>query len=411
MGDVAQRPHAFVGEAVVVALLLLGGEPDAAQRVVVAARAARATRSCASTTSRSALPLPCAIQVPEQARITGSTAVTSPLAGRLTTMPPSAALVDVGLAVRDDDDLVAAQLGAQQRAQALGGSTRPAGPGERRYSSSRSRRRARSSAASGASSGAGSSGRSRPSPRRMRAHAGDPAAPAQLRDDHRDQRDHQAQPGDEQDQVAARVLAAPLDEAQVVQQHQTARQHRLREDRGRGNLRGRHGFVRQNLGCRVVPRVRRSGGRRGGRYGPLHHHVMHAHVHRAASQGQARLRLRSEFCRLGAGQLDRKAARTLQQAIIRAAQADRDEPLALDRAVEQLSQAIQLVRRQGVGHGIRQRTGHQHTARVQVAAEPAQRDLVHQRYGQVGRRDQRRDQRQQKPQLEADRLECHQEAP
>ena len=35
VGDVAQRPHALVGEAVVVALLLLGAEPDAAQQVLV----------------------------------------------------------------------------------------------------------------------------------------------------------------------------------------------------------------------------------------------------------------------------------------------------------------------------------------------------------------------------------------
>jgi hypothetical protein len=82
----------------------------------------------ASTTSRSALPLPCAIQVPEQARITGSTAVTRPLAGRLT-MPRRPALVDVGLAVGDHDDLVAAELGAQQRAQPLGG---PFGVGAQR---------------------------------------------------------------------------------------------------------------------------------------------------------------------------------------------------------------------------------------------------------------------------------------
>ena len=46
-----------------------------------------ATRSCLSTVSRSALPLPCAIHVPEHARITGSSAVTRPLAGRCTRMP------------------------------------------------------------------------------------------------------------------------------------------------------------------------------------------------------------------------------------------------------------------------------------------------------------------------------------
>ncbi len=38
VGDMAERPHALVGEAVVVALLLLRGEPDPAQHVVVFAR-------------------------------------------------------------------------------------------------------------------------------------------------------------------------------------------------------------------------------------------------------------------------------------------------------------------------------------------------------------------------------------
>ena len=46
------------------------------------------TWSLASTTSRSPLPLPCAIQVPEQARMTGSSAVTRPQAGCITFMPP-----------------------------------------------------------------------------------------------------------------------------------------------------------------------------------------------------------------------------------------------------------------------------------------------------------------------------------
>ena len=78
-----------------------------------------ATRSWRSTVSRSAEPLPCAIHVPEQARITGSSAVTSPLAGRWTRIPSRVAHVDVGLAVRYDDDVVAVQLAAQRGAQRL----------------------------------------------------------------------------------------------------------------------------------------------------------------------------------------------------------------------------------------------------------------------------------------------------
>ena len=47
--------------------------------------AARAPDRCESTTSRSAVPLPCATQMPEQARMIGSSAVTMPLAGTCTT--------------------------------------------------------------------------------------------------------------------------------------------------------------------------------------------------------------------------------------------------------------------------------------------------------------------------------------
>src|SRR5258706_2560778 len=61
------------------------------QRSVYSARAGGASIwSRGSTPCRSALPLPWAIHVPEHARSTGSIAVTSPLAGRLTIMPAGA---------------------------------------------------------------------------------------------------------------------------------------------------------------------------------------------------------------------------------------------------------------------------------------------------------------------------------
>ena len=103
-----------------------------------------------------------------------------------------AALVDVGLAVGDHDDLVAAQLRAQQRAQPLGVPV-GLGPCERRYSSSRSRRRCAQVGGERRELGRrrSRSGRSRPSPRSSARAPEHPAAPAQLGDDHRDQRDHQ----------------------------------------------------------------------------------------------------------------------------------------------------------------------------------------------------------------------------
>ena len=225
----------------------------------------------------------------------------------------------------------------------------------------------------------GSIGLSRPSPRMQRAHAVDPAAPAQLGHDHGDQRDHQAQRGDQADQVAARVLAAALDEAQVVQQHQAATPARGAEHRRPPALRG--GAGGSAPGGRVPAQ---SAGAGAAAARARAHDVLHAHVHRAAGQGQARFGLRRELAASRAGQAVREAVGALQQPAVRAAQAEREQALVLRRAVEQRPQPRSLLRRQGVGDRIRQRVGHQHAAAVQVAAEPAQRHLVHQRHGQVG---------------------------
>ena len=116
--DVAERPQPLVGEAVVVALLFLLGEPDAPQQVGAPRRAAPGSRSLMSTVSRSAEPLPCATQTPEHARITGSSAVTRPLAGWSTLIAVVRLHVHVRLAVGEDHDALALQELAQRRAQA-----------------------------------------------------------------------------------------------------------------------------------------------------------------------------------------------------------------------------------------------------------------------------------------------------
>ena len=70
--------------------------------------------------SRSAEPEPCAIQTPPQARITGSSAETRPLAGDLQRGRFAVdAIVDVGLAVGDDHHLRARQFLDQQLMQRL----------------------------------------------------------------------------------------------------------------------------------------------------------------------------------------------------------------------------------------------------------------------------------------------------
>ena len=87
IGDVAQRPQARCSRSRSSSPALLPASARRAAACTTADRAARATRPRASAVSRSALPLPCAIHVPPQARITGSSAVTRPLAGRVHSMP------------------------------------------------------------------------------------------------------------------------------------------------------------------------------------------------------------------------------------------------------------------------------------------------------------------------------------
>ena len=118
MRDVAQRPQALVGEAGVVAGLLLRREPDAADLVEGMLRR-HGDAVVRSTVSRSAEPLPCAIQVPEQARITGSSAVTRPLAGRCTWMPSGVRTWMYGSRLETTITSLPCSLAAQRRAQRL----------------------------------------------------------------------------------------------------------------------------------------------------------------------------------------------------------------------------------------------------------------------------------------------------
>lgn len=89
MGDMAEWPQPFVGKPVIVANLFLFAKPDAPEGVIGMFGGGTGTRSCRSTISLSAVPLPWAIHIPEHARMTGSIAVTRPLAGRVTLMPSS----------------------------------------------------------------------------------------------------------------------------------------------------------------------------------------------------------------------------------------------------------------------------------------------------------------------------------
>ena len=80
-GDMAERPQPLIGKAVVVAVLFFLRQPDTPERIERVIRAARECDRVRRQGSRSALPLPCATQVPPQARMIGSIAATRPLAG------------------------------------------------------------------------------------------------------------------------------------------------------------------------------------------------------------------------------------------------------------------------------------------------------------------------------------------
>ena len=94
MRIVTQRPKSFIGETIVEAGLLIRRQPNPRMSYEGWSGGTR-TWSRLSTTSLSADPLPCAVHTPEQARITGSRADTSPLAGTCTStfVPP---VVNVG---------------------------------------------------------------------------------------------------------------------------------------------------------------------------------------------------------------------------------------------------------------------------------------------------------------------------
>ena len=217
--DVAQRPDPFVGEAVVVAFLLLLRQPDAAQRV---RRIAGRHADVVARIDGFAIGRAAAVRDPRsRARAHHRFDRGDEPAGRPAhhgAVRPG--LVDVRLAVRDDDDLVAGELLAQQLAQrvrrpvqrhvvvqallALDVAQHLAQVADQRRELGRGggRRRAQRLVA------------------QHIAHAGDPAAQADLRDQHRDAGDDEPGHHEQSDHPEARVRAAPLHEAHVVNDEQ-----------------------------------------------------------------------------------------------------------------------------------------------------------------------------------------------
>ena len=270
-------------------------------------------------------------------------------------------VVDVRFPVRDDDHLVAAQLRAEQRAQPL------LVPG--RFRPERAPvlvlEIAQAQAQVGGERRQLATGAPRPDQAfatQQRAGAGQPAAPADLRDDDGDERDHGAEAGDEDDQIAPRVLAAFGDEAEVLQQHEVG-------DR---------------------PRLAR--------------HRMHADVDRPAFDAHDRRRQLGDVARFLAAEGRRIVVGVADEETARRAQADRDQALVLRRAIEERHQTTPLRIVDRLGDRIGQRVGDQLAAQVEVAREPAQRQAIHHRQSEVGAEPERDQERNQEPELEAERV-------
>ena len=192
------------------------------------------------------------------------------------------------------------------------------------------------------------------------ARPGDPAAPAQLGDDDGDEGDDRPQPRDHQDQVATGVLAALLDEAEIVQEHQLGDRAGVADDLVRADLHRATG----DLDHRSLPLC----------------HLLR--------------RLALERPRIVVG--------AQQQLPVARAQADRDEAFVAHRPVEQRLQAHALGILDGVRDRVRERVGEQLAAGHQVARKPAQREAIDQRQRQVRRDAERQQQGNQEAQLEAE---------
>ena len=386
--DVAQGPQALVGEAVVVPLLFLGGQPEPTEPVVLLAR-----RHGDAILRVHDFPVGTAAAVRDPGARAGAH---DWLHGRHQAAGRPAhddtaiggTVVDVGLAVRHHDDLVAAQVRVQQAAQPR---SRPG-----RFGSLRApvfvfqvAQPALEILDQGLEFRWRCQGPQEALAAEQRPHAGHPALPAELRDDHGDQRNDEPETGNEPDQITTRVLASALDEAQVVQQHE------MTQAQGTGAE-----------ACRTRSRCGRGGGSRlHGRIGTVIDDLMGADQQGTGGQFHPRLGFPAQRQRAGTGQAQRKTVGSLHEPACPVADPDAEQALVLGRPVEHASQPVAVLVAHALDNRIRQRVRHQRATCRHVAAEPAQRHAIHQRQGDVGGRHHGEHQRQQEPDLEAQRLQ------
>ena len=353
--DVAQRPQALVGEAIVVAGFLLPGEPDAAHAV---GRILRRHHDVVAGVDHVAVGAAGAVRDPS-ARAgahhrleRGHQAARRPL-HLDAVVPPH---VDIGLAVGHDQHLVALEVIAQDRAQRIGSPTDLRFVAHAAFGFQVLHQRLEVP-------------RNRPQLSRLglwrqrerlaadqRLDPGHPAAKRELRDHHGDQRDHRAQRREQIDDVFLRVGAATLDEAHVVHDQDLAQPLAVEFHRGR------------------------------------------CEVQRTAGQLEHRSGLFRGRLRIAAGHAGGQRLRLVHERSLGVAEAEGEKPFVLQHAVEERLHALQahLVARlvgEQLDERLLRRGGNQLRTDVEVAHKPLQRQFVHQRRHAVRNRAQRKRQR------------------
>jgi len=366
--DMTERPQSLVGKAVVMAGLFFGAQPDAAQLVgrvfwrhrdaVVVVHGVAVGAAAAGCYPYSGTGAHDRLERRHQA------------AGRTLDLDRLAAqLVDVGLAVGDDDHVGAAQLAVQHGAQ------RCRVPGQlalvaRAALGLEFAAQALHVAEDGLELGGwrrrrpGRGGGGRPAQQafaaQQGARPGDPAAPRELRDDDGDQRDGGGQTKEEIEQVAPRLLAAPINETHVLNEHQAPVRVALARRRLDGDVQWALGGVQDMLVLAVVPVVER-----------------------------------------GAADLRRHRRRRQQLALRLGAVADGVQMLVLADAREKGRGAGRRSARQLLFERFLDRLGDHRRAHVEVAHRPAQGEIVDQRGDGVGKGRQGQQQGHQEAQRKA----------
>ena len=267
--------------------------------------------------------------------------------------------MDVGLAVRDDDHFVAAQLAVQDAAQRLGsprhlilvaGAMLDSELVDQRAEIARDRSQL-GTLALGLPGGAQQALAAHQRPQSLH-----PAAPGELRDYDRNEGDGHAEAQEEVEDVLARLLAAARDEAHVVHEHEIAERRRSAPD---GPYRDEDG----TLGTRdEVP----------------------------VAAGVT--------LQVGAGDVPGQVVGRNRFRGRRRTEADGEEALVLSDAREVLQQALAVAALHQILDAILDRVGHEGGANVEIAHEPPQGQLVHERDHGVAEGGQRQEQGDHEPQ-------------